>query len=329
MLGLASLLVRLRDDPSVLGKRYALTVRAPVSLNGSIEAIPGVAAATQRYSIEAADAFRIGQPLRLVAYAGDGAAFEAPPLASGRRVRRAGEVAVGAGLADALGLRVGSRLATLSPSGEELRLRVVGVVRVLDNSGRIGWVTARTLLRAEPGLGGQTVIRLEAGADRARVVAGLRELGLEPVAASGATTRDTGFLGILAAVLRAVALAVGLVCLYALVQGLAMTARERRGAISVLRAAGAARADVAALLAGAAAAVAVPAAVGAVALERLVLGPLVTELAAGYAGLPLAPTAGQVGLVVGGLALLAGAAAVAVSRRIAREPVVAGLREDA
>ena len=328
MLALASLLVRLRDDPSVLGKRYQLTVDAPASLLNSIRAVPGVDAATQRFQVDAADAFRLGQPLRLIAYRGDHTRFEAPPLAEGRRIARPGEVEVGEGLADALGLHPGTQLATLSPAGNELRLRVVGVVRALDNNGRIGWVSAGTLERAEPGLSGQTVIRLAAGADRARVVAGLRRLDVEPVRVGGATTRDTSFLGILAAVLRAVALAVGLVCLYALLQGLAMTARERRGALAVLRACGASRADVAAVLGGAAAAVAVPAALLAVVLELVVLGPLVTRLAAGYAGLPLSPTPGQVAAVAGGLAVLAALSAWLVARRLVREPVVRGLREE-
>ena len=328
MLALASLLVRLRDDPAVLGKRYQLTVDTRAGLLPSLRAIPGVAAATQRYELEAADAFRLGEPVQLIAYRGDHTRFEAPPLAEGRRIRGPGEIEVGAGLADALGLRPGSRLATLSPSGTELRLTVVGIVRALDRNGRLGWVSAPTLRRAEPGLEGQSVIRLAAGADRGRVLAALRALDARPARVGGATTRDTAFLGILAGVLRAVALAVGLVCLYALLQGLAMTARERRGALAVLRACGAGRADVAAVLAGAAAAVAVPAAVLAVALELLVLGPAVSDLAAGYAGLPLAPGAGQVALVVLGLGALAAAAAALVARRLVAEPVVHGLREE-
>jgi uncharacterized membrane protein len=63
-------------------------------------------------------------------------------------------------------------------------------------------------------------------------------------------------------------------------------------------------------------------------LELTVFGPVVTRLAAGYAGLPLSPTTAQILAVAGGLALLAAAAAAAVARRIVREPVVAGLREE-
>ena len=132
----------------------------------------------------------------------------------------------------------------------------------------------------------------------------------------------------LAAVLRGVGLAVGLVCLYALVQALAMTARERRGAVALLRACGGDARTIATVLAGAALVVAVPAVVAAVALEWLVLGPLVARLAAPFATLPLAPAPGQILLVAGGLLALAAAATAVVARRALREPVIAGLREE-
>jgi hypothetical protein len=82
------------------------------------------------------------------------------------------------------------------------------------------------------------------------------------------------------------------------------------------------------VLLGAAAAVAVPAAAVGVALEILVLGPLVARLAAGFATLPIAPAAGQVILVVAGLLTLAALATALVARRVLREPVVLGLREE-
>ena len=128
--------------------------------------------------------------------------------------------------------------------------------------------------------------------------------------------------------LRGVGLAIGLVCLYALVQALAITARERRGAVALLRAAGGDRATVALVLAGAALAVIVPAALAAVVLERVALGPLVGSFAAGFAFLELAPSVGQVAAVVAGLLALAAAATAIVARRAVREPIVAGLREE-
>ena len=328
MLGLASLLERLRDDPGTVGKRYQLTARLDPSLVPAVERIPGVDAAAPRYAVDASDAFRLGEPLRLVAYPGDHTAFEAPPLAAGRRVRGPGEAEVGLGLADALGLRPGSTMAAQLPSGGELRFKVVGVVRALEREGRLAWVRPDRLLADDPGLTPSLAIRLRPGADRARVDAALTALGAPPQAVGGATTSNAAFLGVLAAVLRGVGLAVGLVCLYALVQALAVTTRERRGAVALLRACGADSASVARLLAGAALAVALPAAVLAVVLERLAFAPLVASLAAGYAELPLGAAPGQVLLVVAGLGLLAALATALVARRAAREPIVAGLREE-
>ena len=328
MLALASLLERLRDDPGTVGKRYQLTVDAPDYLLPSVRALNGVEAAGVRYSLDVADSFRLGEALRLVAYPGDHTQFEAPPLASGRRIAGPGEAEVGLGLADALGLRPGSTLATQLPSGEELRFRVSGVVRALENDGRIAWVRPDRLLASADAPQPSLVVRLKPGAERAAVSRELTALDAAPQVTAGATTRNGEFLGVLAAVLRGVGLAVGLVCLYAFVQALAMTARERRGAVALLRACGGDARAVATVLAGAAAVVALPAALGGVVLEWALLGPLVARLAAGFATLPLAPAPGQVAIVVGGLLALAAGATALVARRVLREPIVAGLREE-
>ena len=328
MLALAALLVRLRDDPGTVGKRYQLSVRLSSFDVPKLDDIPGVAAASERYQIDVADSFRLGEPLRMIAYPGDHTRFEAPPLAEGRRLRDEGEVEVGVGLADALGLRPGATLAVQTEAGGEVRYRVSGIVRALEHDGRIAYVQPDRLLDAEPGADPTVAIRLDPGADRAAVERELRALGAEPVSVGGATTRNAAFLGVLATVLRGVGLAIGLVCLYALIQALAMTARERRGAVALLRACGGDRRTVAAVFAGAALVVAVPAALAGVALEWLVFGPLVARLAAGFAALPLAPTLGQVVLVVAGLSLLAAAATALVARRTMREPPIVGLREE-
>jgi ABC-type antimicrobial peptide transport system permease subunit len=328
MLALASLLVRLQDDPGTVGKRYELTARIDPARLPAVRRLPGVRAAAPRYELSGADAFRLGQPVRLIGYPGDHTRFEAPPLASGRRLRAADEAEVGLGLADALGLRAGSTLAVQVGGGDELRLRVVGVVRALDNQGRVAYTRAAPLRTAAPILRPAIAIRLAPGADRARVAAGLRALGAAPARVGGATTSNAGFLGILASLLRGVGLAIGLVCLYALIQALAIVARERRGAIALLRAAGADRVTIALVLAGAALAVAVPAALAAAVLERVALGPLVASLAAGFASLELAPTLAQVLVVMAGVLVLSGVATAVVARRAMREPIVAGLREE-
>jgi ABC-type antimicrobial peptide transport system permease subunit len=160
------------------------------------------------------------------------------------------------------------------------------------------------------------------------VVRRLGRLGLEPQPVTAATTRNAGFLGVLAALLRAVALVNGIVCLYILVQALALTARERRSTIAVLRAAGAGQREVRRVLFGAALVVVLGAAPLAVALELLVLAPAVSNLAASYVSLPLAVGIGQIAIVIAGLVVLAAAASALAARQLGRERVVTGLRSD-
>lgn len=328
MLGLATLLESLRDDPGTLGKRYQLTARLPAELTPAVRAIDGVAAAAPRYAVAVADSFRLSEPLTLVAYPGDHTRFEAPPLAEGRRIRSPGEVEVGVGIADVLGLRPGSTLAVQAPSGQELRYRVTGLVRALENDGRMAYVGTQRLLAAEPAAQPAIAIALDEDADRARIGAELQALGAPVEAVGGATTRNAAFLGILAAVLRGVGVAVGLVCLYALLQALAATARERRGAIALLRAGGADSVSLALVFAGAAISVVLPAAVVAVVLETTLFSPLVARMAADFASLPLGASAGQAVLMVAGLLLFALVATSLVARNALRTPIVEGLRRE-
>ena len=111
LLALASLLVALRDDPGTLGKRYDIAVALPADQLPAVERIPGVAAASQRYQVQGADSYSLGEPVRLIGFPGDHTVFEEPPLASGRRVAAPDEAEVGLGLADALNLRLGGTLA--------------------------------------------------------------------------------------------------------------------------------------------------------------------------------------------------------------------------
>ncbi len=328
MLGLASLVAALRDDPGSVGKRYDLTARLGADRVGQVRGLPGVADAAPRWVARGADSFALGEPVKLLAFAGDHTRFEDPPLAEGRRVAADDEAEVGVGLSQALGVGVGATLAAQLPSGGEARFRVVGVTRALDEDGRVAYVRPRRLLAADPGLQPEMVVRLRSPGDRARVTRELTALGAPPAAVGGATTRNAAFLGTLATLLRVVAVLDALVCLYALVQALGLAARERRPTLALLRATGAPASTVAAVLAGAALAVAVPALVVAVALERLVLAPLVGDLAAGYADLGARASTGQVALVAAAMIALALAAAAWVARRVVAEPPVAGLREE-
>ena len=325
LLALASALGTLETDPSALGKRYQLVASLPPTATPRVRALAGVQAAAPRYELQAADSFSLGETIDVVAYPGDHTTFEAPALVSGRRLRGAGEAEVGAGLAQALGLAPGSTLALATPSGNELRLRVSGVVSSLDHDGRIAYVPARALLAADPSAPSEIAVRVAPGASQTAVTSELNALGATPAPAATATARGAPLVNVLRTILIAVAVVDGLVCLYALIQAAALTVQERRRTIAILRACGAASAAVRRLLAGAVLALVVPAALIGVALERLLFGPALARLAASYATLPLDPSLAAVLTTLAGLALAAVVAVGWVSRQAVRESVVSGL----
>ncbi len=191
MLGLASLVAALRDDPGSVGKRYDLTARLPADRAADVRALPGVADAAPRYVAQGADSFALGEPVKLVAFPGDHTRFEDPPLDDGRRLRRNDEAEVGVGLAQALGIGVGSTLAVQLPSGGEARFRVVGTVRALDDSGRVAYVRPARVLAADPGASPQIVVKLARGADRAAVARRLASAGRRSPPRSAAPPRAT------------------------------------------------------------------------------------------------------------------------------------------
>ncbi len=323
MLALAGEISTLEGEPAALGRLYQLTAALPASAAGRVAALPGVAGAAPRYEATGADSFALGETVNVISYGGEATSFEAPALTDGRRPHGAHEAEVGAGLAEVLGLAPGSTLALTLPDGAELRLRVAGVVRALEHDGRVAYVPPEALLAAEPEAAEQLAVRLAPGADAGRVAA---ELGASEVSRStGVAGRGHALVEALTAVLRGVAAIDALVCLYTLVQALSLTAHERRRTIGVLRACGAGPPAVRRLLAGAALAVAAPAALIAVLLERVLLGPAMGRVAAGYASLPLRAGSGEIALALGGLLVLAAVAAWWVARRACREPIVAVL----
>jgi ABC-type lipoprotein release transport system permease subunit len=325
MLALASELTTLENDPSALGQRYQLLATLPASDAGRVAALPGVAAAAPRYELTAADSFSLGETIDVIAYPSDPTKFEDPPLVSGSWLHGPHQAVVGVGLAQVLGLSRGATLALALPSGTEARFQVVGTVNALEHDGRVAYTPAAALVAADPSAPEQIAVRLDPGARTAVVSGELAGIGAAASPTATVTSKGQTLVGALTAILRAVAVVDGLVCLYTLVQALALVAVERRETIAVLRACGAGRAAVQQLLAGAAIVVVVPAVVVGVALERLVLGPSMSHIAEGYATLPLGASAEIIEVVVLGLLALAGGAVLWVSRQAAREPITAGL----
>jgi ABC-type antimicrobial peptide transport system permease subunit len=129
----------------------------------------------------------------------------------------------------------------------------------------------------------------------------------------------------LRAILTAVAILDGLVCLYALLQACTLTVQERRRTLAVLRACGAGGPAVRRLLAGAVAALLVPAAAIGIVFEQLVLAPALSGLAASYAALPISASGAEIAAVLAGAALAGAVAVLWVARQVGRQTVVTGL----
>ena len=325
MLSLASELSALQTDPGALGRRYQLTAALPPSTAARVRRIPGVQGAVPRYNLLAVDSFSLGETIDVIGYPGDHTVFESPPLTGGHRLRGGGETEIGSGLAQDLGLGVGQTVALQLPSGRELRLRISGIVSSLDYEGRVAYVPAAALLRADPSAGSVLAIRLTPNANTTAVTRALKALGAVPAAASSATSRGAPLVAVLKTIILAVAVVDGLVCLYALIQACALTVQERRRTIAVLRACGAGAGAIRRLLAGAVLMLLVPSAIVGYLLERFVLGPSLSGLATNYASLSLQATAAQVGVTVAGLLVAAAIAVLWVSRQTQRESVLSGL----
>jgi ABC-type antimicrobial peptide transport system permease subunit len=325
MVALAAELNTLANDPTSLGRRYQLSASLPASAAPRVRALPGVSAVGPRWEVSAVDAYSLGEITYLIAFRGDHTQFEDPPLVEGSHLHGDRQAEVGRGLAQLLGLRVGSTLAVALADGHELRLRVGGIVSSLEHDGRIAYVPERALLRAEPDAPEKLAVIVSPGASTKAVTGELERIGAQVTTSTGVAGGGKTLVDALRGLLLTIAAVDGLVCLYMLTQALALTAGERRSAIAVLRACGAGARSIRVLLAGAALAVMVPAAVIAVALERFVLGPAVSRLAEGYASLSLAADAAEIALLLVGLAAIGALAVWWVVRRVTARPIAGGL----
>ena len=140
-------------------------------------------------------------------------------------------------------------------------------------------------------------------------------------------SRSSGFIDVLVALLRTVAVLDALVCLYAIAQLLALTVQERRGGLATVRALGAGGRQLGSIVGGAAAPVVLLAIAVGVTAERWVVGPAVARLAASYVSLSLEPTAAAVAATALGLAFGTALTVLWATRLVIRGPVVGWLRE--
>lgn len=326
MLSLAALLDHLEHDPQTVGKRYSLSAAAGPAALPQIRAVPGVTQAAPRYLVSAVDSFDLGESFQLIGYPGDPTRYEDPPLVTGRWLRSPSEAVVGVGVANALNLRVGSTLTAELPSGAESRYHVVGIVASLQNDGRIAYVRSSRIVRADPGAPCTIAIDLAPGTSSAAVRQAISRLGLTSSTTGGVTAHSAGFLAVLATLLRTVAGVDGLVCLYAVIQVLSLTARERASAVATLRACGARQRQLAAVFLGAALVIGTAALPVAVVLERVLLGPRTADLATSYAAVSLDAGPALIALVGVALVGIAVVAAAQVTRSALAAPTVNALR---
>src|SRR5207302_7749699 len=106
--------------------------------------------------------------------------------------------------------------------------------------------------------------------------------GIAGQSVQGWASRSSGFIGLLVALLRTVAILDACVCLYAVGQALALMSQERRRALAVIRAQGAGRLHLFAVFGVVAGFLVLLAWALAAALERWVVAPGVAHLAASY-----------------------------------------------
>ena len=253
MLALASLLERLAERPGA--RRPALPDhRRRAGLMRSrgragSRASPAPRRATTPY---AADSFDLGESLELVAFRGDHTRFEAPPLAEGRRLRGpARGRGRASGSRDALGLQPGSMLAAQLQAGARCASASSASCERSQQQGRVAYVARRGCSRPSRRSSRRSRSRRPSGSGGA-VRDELARSGLFAASSGGVAggAVQAGRRGTAASLRRSwrccapSPCSTALVCVYALVQVLALTASERRQGVAVLRALGAGRAQI-------------------------------------------------------------------------------------
>jgi putative ABC transport system permease protein len=166
---------RLAADPALRAQPWDLAVDTqttpPERVDRLLAGAPGVAAVGRRYSLVAL-AGGLEVEARVIDASPSAFAFAVP---DGRGVQRVGEVTLGGGVIDDLGLRFGDRV-PLSVNGRRFQATLVGRHVEPETDGRGAVMLAGTVPPAvlqRPGW----IVRLEPGADAARAEAEIARLG--------------------------------------------------------------------------------------------------------------------------------------------------------
>ncbi len=284
MLALAAELSTLANDPTALGRRYQLSASLP-----AVGGAPGPRAARgqrrraalggerRRRLLARRDHLRDRLPRRPHAVRGRRRWPKARHLRGDHRRR---SVAASPSCSDCASARP-SRWR--SPPAANCACGSAGIVSSLEHDGRIAYVPARALLRrrtrrARAARRDRRPRREHDGASPPSCDG----LGAEVTASTGVAGGGAALVDALRGLLLPIAAVDGLVCLYMLTQALALTAGERRRRSRCCAPAAPARPPIRGLLAGRGARRARARRGGrASLLERLVLGPAVSRLAAG------------------------------------------------
>ena len=166
---------RLAAEPALRAQPWDIAVdtqgMAPERVDRLLAGAPGVADVARRYSLVAL-AGGLAVEARVIDGSPSAFAFAVP---DGRGVARAGEVTLGRGVIDALGLRFGDRV-RLSVAGKPFEATLVGRHVEPETDGRGAVMLAGTVPPAaleRPGW----VVRLDRGADSVRTEAEITRLG--------------------------------------------------------------------------------------------------------------------------------------------------------
>jgi putative ABC transport system permease protein len=320
---------QIADDPALGGDPQGIEVDPrdvpPRDVARAVEREPGVAAwftATERQVAVGGETFEvraIGGRLDRTGYV----------IREGRMLAGPGEVVIGYGLQQRLGLRVGERL-RLRVGERPLDLRIVGRYAESQDSGERAMIAFGDLRRAEPAAApGVFLARVRHDADRPRVARAIaRAVPGVDVAVEEPELEDLDAFRAAFYVISALVLAVGLVNLLA---STALGIRERIHDIAILKALGFTPRQVAlsisvgtAAVAAAAVLVGVPAGLAA---AELMLESVGSEAGIGPE-LGAAPAAIGVAAAAVGLVVLAAAAGALAARGVARAGVAEALRAE-